>query len=96
MVESLPIPAMALTDPDALEIARIWVAKGGQHVSLAPTTWHDPAAWGEFLVDFITIVADSYVAHGRDRDDAMARILAGFEKQIHQQKEQPSDGYVDL
>jgi hypothetical protein len=79
MAESLPIPPVALTDNNSLEVARIWVAKGGQHVSLNSTTWEDPAAWGTFLADFVQHVADAYVRRGMERDDAVARILSGFD-----------------
>ena len=79
MAESLPIPSVALTDPNSLEIARIWVAKGGQHVSINSTTWEDPANWGAFLVEFINHVADSYEKKGRNRDEVLARIKSGFD-----------------
>jgi hypothetical protein len=79
MAESLPIPPVALTDPNSLEVARIWVAKGGQHVALNSTTWEDPASWGTFLADFVHHVADAYVRRGMDREDVVARIFSGFD-----------------
>ncbi len=42
----LLIPPAAEEDPKALEVIRVWVAKGGQHVSLNPLVWKDPQAWG--------------------------------------------------
>ena len=36
----LLIPPAAEEDPKALEVIRVWVAKGGQHVSArSPTCW---------------------------------------------------------
>jgi hypothetical protein len=35
----LLIPPAAEEDPKALEVIRVWVAKGGQHVSLNPLVW---------------------------------------------------------
>jgi hypothetical protein len=40
----LLIPLAAEEGPKATEVARIWVAKGGQHVSLNPLVWKDPQA----------------------------------------------------
>lgn len=79
MAESLSIPPVVLTDANSLEIARIWVAKGGQHVSLNSTTWDDPAAWGGFLVEFVQHIADAYVRRGQERDDVVARIFSGLD-----------------
>jgi len=46
MKNELLVPSGAEEDPNAIEVARIWVAKGGQHVSLNPLVWKDPRAWG--------------------------------------------------
>lgn len=79
MAESLPIPPVALTDQNSLEIARIWVANGGQHVSLNSITWEDPSTWGSFLVEFINRVVDEYESRGLDREQVMSRIRRGLE-----------------
>lgn len=39
-------PPEALTDPKAVEFARIWAAHKQQHVSLRVDQWkHDPGVW---------------------------------------------------
>src|SRR5262249_25485952 len=42
----LAIPAAALVDDQARELARIWAAGGQQHIALATGLWDDPASWG--------------------------------------------------
>ena len=80
MLKELPIPDEAATSKDAIELARIWVAKGGQHVSLATGIWDDPAAWGLMLVDLMRHVASAYEeTSGMERDAILARIRSGFD-----------------
>ena len=38
----LPIPSIAQRDRGAIEIGRIWAAKGDQRVSRNVTIWPDP------------------------------------------------------
>jgi hypothetical protein len=56
----LLIPPGAEEDPKAMEVIRVWVAKGGQHVSLNPLVWKDPQAWGIVLADLAGHVANAY------------------------------------
>ena len=58
--KELPMPRSALTSHSAFEIARIWVAGGGQHVALDASVWEDPAAWGIALVDLARHIARAY------------------------------------
>jgi hypothetical protein len=79
MSHELPIPPDATSDPRAREIARVWAAHGGQHVTLA-ALWEDPAAWGVMLVDLARHVANAYALRaGVSREEAMARIRKGFD-----------------
>lgn len=56
----LLIPPAAEEDPKAIEVIRVWVAKGGQHVSLNPLAWKDPQVWGIVLADLAGHVANAY------------------------------------
>jgi len=78
--QKLPPPPAASAARSAQEIARVWVADGNLHVSLATEVWSDPAAWGLVLVDIARHVARSY-AHtsGLEESEAFSRIMAGFE-----------------
>lgn len=39
-------PDVVEQDERALELMRVWVAQGAQHVSIRGETWEDPGAWG--------------------------------------------------
>lgn len=76
----LDIPPDAKSDPDAVEIARIWAANGKQHVCLRTGLWDDPFAWGIMLVDLAKHAANAYEqTEGRNRGEVLQRIKEGFE-----------------
>jgi hypothetical protein len=56
----LEVPDSVQREPKAVEIARIWASHGKQVVSLNPSLWKDPAAWGLLLVDLARHVANVY------------------------------------
>jgi hypothetical protein len=75
MKDGLLIPPVAEEDPNAIEVVRVWVAKGGQHVSINPLVWKDPEAWGIVLADLAGHVANAYEqALGLDREQTMRKI----------------------
>ena len=77
---ALEIPATAMGDPNALEIARIWAAHGQQHVHLRSDLWPDAGNWGIMLVDLARHVANAYEQDGRaDYFAVLARIRAIFD-----------------
>src|SRR5262249_53202612 len=76
----LPIPPIALADPKARELVRVWAASGKQHVALATGLWDDPAAWGITLVDLARHLARAYEqSTGLASDHVLARIREGME-----------------
>jgi hypothetical protein len=79
-MNSLSIPPAAEEDPNSIEIARIWAAGGKQHVTMQTGLWKDPGAWGLMLVDLARHAANAYYqTEGRDRDEVLRRIKAGFD-----------------
>ncbi len=75
MKNELLVPPIAESDPNAIEVVRVWVAKGGQHVSINPLVWKDPQAWGIVLADLAGHVANAYEqALGLDRKQTMKKI----------------------
>jgi hypothetical protein len=75
MKTELPIPPIAKADPNAMEVVRVWVAKGGQHVSLNPFTWSDPEVWGMVLADLAGHLANAYHQEmGLDREETLRKI----------------------
>lgn len=75
----LPVPPAVRTASNAMEMARIWLADGDQHVVLSPNLWKDPAAWGLMLVDLARHVASAYESQGHDRAAVLQRIREAFE-----------------
>jgi hypothetical protein len=75
MKDELPIPPIAKADPNAVEVVRVWVAKGGQHVSLNPFVWNDPEVWGMVLADLAGHLANAYEQEmGLDREETLRKI----------------------
>ena len=75
MKNELLIPPIAEADPKAIEVVRVWVAKGGQHVSINPFVWKDPEAWGIVLADLAGHLANAYQQEmGLNREETMRKI----------------------
>ena len=92
---ALEIPPVAQADPKAVEVARVWVALGNQHVSLRPDVWEDPAAWGIVLVDLAKHVANAhYETSGRDPSQTLQRIRAGFDAEWGHGTDAPVGGFL--
>lgn len=57
-----------------MEVARIWIVDGDQHVVLSEHLWNDPASWGLMLADLARHVSKAYEAQGRDGAVVLKRI----------------------
>jgi hypothetical protein len=94
--KELIIPQVARADKDAYEVARVWVARKDQHVSLNVGVWKDPAAWGILLSDLAKHVANAYVATaGMEFEDALSRISAGLIAELSSPTEIPK-GKIEI
>ena len=79
-VNALSVPHTAASDPNGIEVARIWAAHGRQHVHIRTGLWEDPAVWGIMLVDFARHIANAYEADGRgDYFEVLAKIRHTFD-----------------
>ena len=85
----LKIPDAAKADPNAIEILRIWLSGGSQHVSLKTGVWDDPAAWGLMLADLARHVANAYAADGADREETLRRVAHGFQIEMDSPTDEP-------
>jgi Domain of unknown function (DUF5076) len=93
--DTLDIPPIAQRDRNALEVARVWIAEGGQHVSLRADAWKDPAAWGILLVDLAKHVANAHhELSGRDPAETLQRIRAGFDAEWNHATDEPRGGFL--
>lgn len=72
--QELPVPATLDQATRAMEIARVWIVDGDQHIVLSQDLWRDPASWGLMLADLARHVANAYEAQGQDRKAVLLRI----------------------
>jgi hypothetical protein len=82
--KSLPVPRAVKKNRKAVEIVRIWTAKGVPHFVLRPDQWDDPAAWGILLADLARQVVSVHEARtpGLDGGAMLERIRSGFEEEM--------------
>lgn len=82
--DALPIPAAASKDPRSLEVLRVWIAGGEQHVALAFGMWEDAAAWGLLLADLARHIAEAHAQQDTQvsAEDFLDEIRAGFESEM--------------
>jgi hypothetical protein len=91
----LDIPDAVRSDPDSFELLRVWIAHGGQHVTLRTGGWDDPAAWGIMLADVARHVANAYHQEkGLDRAASLERIKAGLYVEFESPTDEPTGGLV--
>jgi hypothetical protein len=94
--EELPVPPAAATAQQATELVRVWAAGDGQHISLRPDFWDDPAAWGLLLVDLARHIA---IAHERsgiaDAQSVLNRLKEGFDAEWSDPTDAPSGGLLE-
>lgn len=74
-MRELEPPPFANSDPEAVEILRVWATprKSQNQISLR-TTWIDSGAWGLLLADVAHQAARAYAEEGRDPADVLLRI----------------------
>ena len=88
MSNSLPAPSAAKSDPRALEMIRVWVAKKGLHTALNIGFWHDQEmyeadAWGILLADMGRQIAAAHEeAYGRDRRETVVAIREALDREF--------------
>jgi hypothetical protein len=75
--QQLPIPEAATDDPKSVEVLRVWVANGEQHVVIRIDAWKDPGAWGIVLADLAKHVSRALDPAAKDKGAlALKRIHA--------------------
>lgn len=73
-LEELEIPEAVLRSKERSELARIWLADGGQVAVISARLWSDPGVWGLMLVDLAKHVAQAYAQNGTPSDLALKKI----------------------
>ena len=87
----LDVPDTALHDSKSFEILRVWIANGGQHVSLRAGVWDDPAAWGLMLADLVRHIVNTYeTGTASDRERVLERIRLGLAAELENPTDEPT------
>lgn len=87
--ESLDPPHTVATANTSIELVRIWLVDGRQDVVINRNLWDDPATWGLMLVDLAKHLANAYEKNGKDRQEALDRIVEGFKAEIEHATDTP-------
>ncbi|HTP70430.1 MAG TPA: DUF5076 domain-containing protein [Dongiaceae bacterium] len=62
------------SNPQAVEVLRVWAAPGQPQQLPLRTTWKDADVWGLLLVDIARHAAKAYANEGHDPDEVLAKI----------------------
>ena len=95
-----PIPPAALEDPDAVELARIWIAAKGLHSSLRIGIYEkqgiaETKAWGVILADMIRHLSDALSEGDSRKADIKAQeIMSHLVEELDWPTSSRSGGYV--
>ena len=79
---ALETPPIADSDPQAVEVLRVWAVPGKPQQLTLRTTWKDSGAWGLLLADVAKHAANAYANEGADPDDTLTRIRALFDAEM--------------
>ncbi len=91
MKNELDPPPIALENPEAIEILRVWAAPGSPQQLTLKTAWKDPAAWGILLVDIARHAAKAYGNEGIDPSETLKRIREGFDAEWSEFTDKPKN-----
>lgn len=92
--DQLAVPDAAKKDSNSLEVLRVWVAGGAQHVSLLTGVWKEPEAWGIMLADLARHVANAYEQDaGLDPVETLEQIRAMMEAEFSSPTDRPT-GFI--
>jgi hypothetical protein len=101
-MQQLPIPQALHDDPDAVEVARVWVGQGDLHVMLRVGMYRDrdgpgeQIAWGDILADTIRHVAHGIAEQsGTDEERCLASLIDRIRESLAN-AERPMEGGFDV
>jgi hypothetical protein len=100
-MKQLPIPEAALTDTDAVEMLRVWIADQGLHCSLKvglykeTTKIPEERAWGTILADAARHLAQALEAqYGTDANQTLRGIRDHFNAEVADPTSETKGGFV--
>ena len=90
-LQELDVPPIATSDPEAVEILRVWASPGNPQQLTLMTCWKDPGAWGLLLADVARHAAKAYGREGQDSHEVIRRIRELFEAEWSSPTDNPKD-----
>jgi hypothetical protein len=95
------VPEAALRDPDAVELARVWVAEEGLHCSLKIGMYHESTdaderrAWGTILADMTRHIANALRdAYGLDAEKSIDLVRDAYIAELGSPTSDTKGGFV--
>jgi len=82
---------MAESNPDAVEVLRVWAAPGRPAIDVAGML-EGAGAWGLVLADVARHVAQAYGREGRNPEEVFSRVIEFLNAEL----ESPTDEAEDL
>ena len=96
-----PIPEAAISDPNAVEMLRVWIANNGLHCSLKigmyKETMNVPeeTAWGTILADVARHVSSALEAgYSSNSAESLTRIRSTFLEELDRPTSAATGGFV--
>jgi hypothetical protein len=86
----LALPPIARSNPEAVEVLRVWAAPGQPQQVVLKTTWADAGAWGLMLADIARHAANAYASQNRNPGDVLARIRQLLDAEFSSPTDTPS------
>jgi len=90
-LNALKLPPIAETNPQAVEVLRVWAAPGSPQQLTLRTTWKDAGTWGLLLVDVARHAARAYAREGQDPTAVLRRIRELFDAEWSNPTDEPED-----
>jgi hypothetical protein len=97
--KAISIPPDALSDPDAREMLRAWVAHEGLHCTLNIGQWgeREASGWGVLLSDVARHVAQAmHKATGAEPSEILEEIRNVFNEELDEPTSDTSGGFIQI
>jgi Domain of unknown function (DUF5076) len=89
-VRDLEVPPIANSNPQSVEVLRVWAAPGQPQQLTLRTTWKDSGAWGLLLADIARHAAKAYANEGQNPTDVLARIRQLLDAEFSKSADSPT------
>jgi hypothetical protein len=73
-MRELEVPPIADSNPQAIEVLRVWAAPGLPQQLTLRITWKDSGSWGLLLADVARHAAKAYANEGHNAAEVLSRI----------------------